>query len=275
MRTAQANVDYVDAELETEKLQIRLQVEQAVLTVRAAKASIDAANEALVNAREQLRLAEGRYEAGVGSIIELGDAQVAATAAAAQVVQSGLQPLDSARAAPRCARKAVTTMDIETTSRLRAHRRRAAPRHPEIDDRKPGAAPSPAGASIAGCWSCSLSSSLGGGFVRRPTATGRRGRRRGGRRAEGARRCPSRWRPSCKKDVPIWLEGLGNATPLATVNVEDAGRRADRQRQLQGGPDRPQGRPPRPGRPAPVRRSRSTTPRPRSRATRRSSGTRG
>jgi outer membrane protein len=97
VRTAQANYEYVDAQLEAEKLQIRFQVQQAVLTVRAAKASIDAANEALVNAREQLRLAEGRYQSGVGSIIELGDAQVAATNAAAQVVQADFN-LSTARA---------------------------------------------------------------------------------------------------------------------------------------------------------------------------------
>ena len=90
-------VDYVDAELETEKLQIRFQVQQYVLSVRAAKASIDAANEALVNAREQLRLAEGQYDAGVGNIILLSDAQVAATAAAAQVVQTDFN-LSTARA---------------------------------------------------------------------------------------------------------------------------------------------------------------------------------
>ena len=76
---------------------LRFQVQQAVLTVRAAKASIDAANEALVNAREQLRLAEGRYQAGVGSIIELGDSQVAATNAAAQEVQADFN-LSTARA---------------------------------------------------------------------------------------------------------------------------------------------------------------------------------
>jgi outer membrane protein len=97
VRTAQANYDYVDAELETEKLQVRFQVQQALLTVRAAKASIDAANEALVNAREQLRLAEGQYTAGVGSIIQLMDAQVAATSAAAQVVQTDFN-LSTARA---------------------------------------------------------------------------------------------------------------------------------------------------------------------------------
>ncbi len=97
VHSAQANYDYVDAQLEAEKLQVRFQVQQAVLSVRAAKAQIDAANEALVNAREQLRLAEGRYQQGVGSIIELGDAQIAATAAAAQVVQADFN-LSTARA---------------------------------------------------------------------------------------------------------------------------------------------------------------------------------
>jgi outer membrane protein len=88
VREAQANMGVTSAQLESEKLQVRFDVEQAVLTVRAAKASIGAANEALGSAREQLRLAEGRYEAGVGSIIELGDAQVTVTNAAAQVVQA-------------------------------------------------------------------------------------------------------------------------------------------------------------------------------------------
>jgi outer membrane protein len=97
VHTAQANYDYVDAQLEASRLAVRVQVQQAVLTVRAAKAQIDAANEALVNAREQLRLAEGRYQAGVGSIIELGDSQVTATNAAAQVVQADFN-LSTARA---------------------------------------------------------------------------------------------------------------------------------------------------------------------------------
>ena len=94
---AEANLSYAEAQLDAEKLQVRFDVEQAVLTLRAAKVSIDASNEALVNAREQLRLAEGRYQSGVGSIIELGDAQIAATSAAAQVVQADFN-LATARA---------------------------------------------------------------------------------------------------------------------------------------------------------------------------------
>jgi outer membrane protein len=94
---AEANLSYADAQLDAEKLQVRFDVQQAYLLLRAAKASIEASNEALTNAKEQLRLAEGRYQSGVGSIIELGDAQVAATNAAAQVVQADFN-LATARA---------------------------------------------------------------------------------------------------------------------------------------------------------------------------------
>ncbi len=88
VREAEANVHNAVAQVDAEKLQVHLDVEQALLAVRAAKASIDAAQEAVVNARLQLKLAEGRYAQGVGSIIELSDAQVAMTTAAAQQVQA-------------------------------------------------------------------------------------------------------------------------------------------------------------------------------------------
>ncbi len=88
IREAEANLEVIDAQLASLRLQIRTQVDQARLAVRAAKSSIGAADEALANARLQLKLAEGRYSAGVGSIIELTDAQVAYTSARAQVVQA-------------------------------------------------------------------------------------------------------------------------------------------------------------------------------------------
>lgn len=88
VKEQKANLESIEAQRDLLRQQVRLGVEQARLAVRAAKAALGAANEAEVNAREQLRLAEGRYQAGVGSIIELGDAQVAATTAAAQKVQA-------------------------------------------------------------------------------------------------------------------------------------------------------------------------------------------
>jgi outer membrane protein len=94
---ARANLDGLRAQRDQLRQSVRLELEQARLAVRAAKSALDAAGEALVNARERLRLAEGRYRAGAGSVIELGDAQVALTTAAAQKVQADYN-LASARA---------------------------------------------------------------------------------------------------------------------------------------------------------------------------------
>jgi outer membrane protein len=85
---AEANVMAAVAQLDLERQQVRADVDAARLAVRAGKESLSATQEALVNARERLRLAEERYQVGVGSAIELGDAQVALTQAAAQAVQA-------------------------------------------------------------------------------------------------------------------------------------------------------------------------------------------
>jgi outer membrane protein len=97
VRAAEANLDSITSTRDLTRLQIQLGVNTAQLAVRAAKATIGAADEAVTSAREQLRLAEQRYATGVGNIIELDDAQVAYTSAAAQVVQARYN-LASARA---------------------------------------------------------------------------------------------------------------------------------------------------------------------------------
>jgi outer membrane protein len=94
---AQGQLVQGNAQLEVERQQVRLDVEQARLGIRAAKGAIAAAEDALANTRDRLRLAEGRYATGVGSIIELGDAQLALTTTAAQKVQAQYQ-LYTARA---------------------------------------------------------------------------------------------------------------------------------------------------------------------------------
>jgi len=85
---AEANVMASVAQLDLLRQQVQSDVDAARLAVRAAKESLSASREALVNARERLRLAEERYQVGAGSVIELGDAQVALTQAAAQAVQA-------------------------------------------------------------------------------------------------------------------------------------------------------------------------------------------
>src|SRR5262249_33071841 len=88
VRAAESSRVALDGRADSVREQVRLGGEQARLAVVAAKSAIGAAEEALTNARERLRLAEGRYQTGVGNIIELGDAQVALTNAAAQKVQA-------------------------------------------------------------------------------------------------------------------------------------------------------------------------------------------
>ncbi len=85
---AEANLTALVAQDDALRQQVRLDVEQARLAVIAAKATVTASDDALVNAKELLRLAEGRYQVGIGNIIELSDAQVSATTAAAQTVQA-------------------------------------------------------------------------------------------------------------------------------------------------------------------------------------------
>jgi outer membrane protein len=97
IREAQANLANVAAQLDVEKQQIRVDVNAALLAVRASKASLSATGEALNNAQLQLKLAEQRFQVGVGSAIELTDAQVALTQAAAQSVQAA-DNLSTARA---------------------------------------------------------------------------------------------------------------------------------------------------------------------------------
>ena len=88
VREANGTLENIAGQEQAMRLQVQVDVEQGRLGVQAAKATIGAADEALVNARSQLTLAEKRYEHGLGSAVELGDAQVAYTSAEAQVVQA-------------------------------------------------------------------------------------------------------------------------------------------------------------------------------------------
>ncbi|MDB5100925.1 MAG: hypothetical protein JWM80_5346, partial [Cyanobacteria bacterium RYN_339] len=94
---AKASLEGLQAQADGQRQALQLEVEQARLAVSSEKAAVVAAAESTKNAREQLRLAEGRYAAGVGSVIELADAQLGYTSAAAQEVQEGYR-LATARA---------------------------------------------------------------------------------------------------------------------------------------------------------------------------------
>jgi multidrug efflux system membrane fusion protein len=108
-------------------------------------------------------------------------------------------------------------MDTETTSRFD----RASgppPSHPEIVD-------APARAASAGKvnrWVMLLLgvAVVGGGFVAIRKRQATTAATAAAAAAPKDRVVPVTVATVAKKDVPIWLEGLGNATPLATVNVK-------------------------------------------------------
>ena len=80
-REARANVDAAHARVKAAELDISRDVEQAQLTLTEADERIQAAQVAVASAQENFRLAQGRFDAGVGTILELTDAQLALTLA--------------------------------------------------------------------------------------------------------------------------------------------------------------------------------------------------
>ena len=70
------------------RLQVRSQLQQALQLVLTAWLTVEASVALANQAKKQLEMADGRYRAGVGNAIELGDAQVSAMQALAQQVQA-------------------------------------------------------------------------------------------------------------------------------------------------------------------------------------------
>lgn len=85
---AKANLAVLKFNDEALRQNIALQVRQAWLNVQQAAESIGVAEKGAQQARESLELAEGRYNTGVGNIIELTNAQVSLTSADATYVQA-------------------------------------------------------------------------------------------------------------------------------------------------------------------------------------------
>ena len=85
---AKADLENLRATEDATRQNVTLEVQQALLNVRQATESIGVADKGLQLARENLSLAEGRYAAGVGTIIELTDAQASLATAEASRVQA-------------------------------------------------------------------------------------------------------------------------------------------------------------------------------------------
>lgn len=98
IREAEATLAQTRANLESARQQVRGTLQQALFGVQNARQSLQSAEAVLRQAELQRETAMGRYQAGVGNIIEVGDAQASAASARAQVAQAQFQ-LAVARAA--------------------------------------------------------------------------------------------------------------------------------------------------------------------------------
>jgi outer membrane protein len=78
---AKANLEGARARVKSTELDIVQNVEQAEISVEEAQERILAAQTLVASAQENFRLAQGRFDAGVGTILELTDAQLALTQA--------------------------------------------------------------------------------------------------------------------------------------------------------------------------------------------------
>ncbi|MBX3157610.1 MAG: TolC family protein [Deltaproteobacteria bacterium] len=90
-RIARANVAGALANRDALLVQLTTQLDASRSQIIANKANVAASTEAVTAARAQLRLAEARYAQGLGSQIELADAQVAVTTAEGNLVSAEFQ----------------------------------------------------------------------------------------------------------------------------------------------------------------------------------------
>ena len=87
-KEAKALLDSAKANVRDTELTIWQQVEQAYVNLISAEEQIGAAQKAVESAQENFRLSQGRFDAGVGTIIELTDAQLALTQAQSTQAQA-------------------------------------------------------------------------------------------------------------------------------------------------------------------------------------------
>jgi len=87
-KEAKASLGAVQARVRDTELTIWQDVQQSYLNVVATEQQIGAAQKAVDSAQENFRLSQGRFDAGVGTIIELTDAQVSLTQAQSNEAQA-------------------------------------------------------------------------------------------------------------------------------------------------------------------------------------------
>lgn len=95
VRVARANLASVQAQRDALVVTLTSQLDAARARIIANRANVSASTEAVTAARAQLQLAEARYRQGLGSQIELADAQFAVTSAEGNMISAEWQLADA------------------------------------------------------------------------------------------------------------------------------------------------------------------------------------
>jgi len=95
VHVAQANLESATASRDALLVNLTSTLEAARAQIVANRANVQASNEAVTAAQAELKLAEARYAQGLGSQIELADAQTAVTTAQGNLVQAEWQLADA------------------------------------------------------------------------------------------------------------------------------------------------------------------------------------
>ncbi len=95
---ARANLTAAQADLESTKLGVTSDVSQSYLNLMTAEQRVTTAEAEVANAQEALRLVEGRYKSGLGTFLDVIDAQTAFTTASTNKVNAQSE-VNQARAA--------------------------------------------------------------------------------------------------------------------------------------------------------------------------------
>jgi outer membrane protein len=88
MEQSEATADVAQASLDVLTESVVLEAEQNYLSLKEAEERIGASAKFVAQAKENLKLAEGRYNSGVGSPIEITDAQINLSNAQITYIQS-------------------------------------------------------------------------------------------------------------------------------------------------------------------------------------------
>jgi len=95
VRSARASMAVLQSKLNQMELEVIRQVSQAYLLLSEAAETIGTTEVALMNARENMALATGRYDNGVGDAIEYNDAVLSLTSARSDLVQARYNYLEA------------------------------------------------------------------------------------------------------------------------------------------------------------------------------------